>query len=163
MARKQPPRMLPPSQTPGQPGEDDPTYDANAAIVLGLLEEHGEFIHWWNGEGEASRCRDPEAGPEEDPDDGTPLSVVLPHGARSGLTVELAPSLMPWAGSRDGNCLGVYRLEFERLLSTTRPDMLDGVRAQLDEAYRRQDGPAVVAILPEHIIVATCIDRTQAN
>lgn len=157
MARKQPPRMLPPSRSPIPPGAADPAYDANREIVIGLLEAHGDFIHWWNDdEGHASAASiDFECGP--------PLSIVLPPGPPAGSTADLVRSLMPWANSRDGQSPGVFRLEFDELLSEHRPDLLAAVREQLDAAYQRQDGPPVVAILPEHIIVTTCIDRTQAN
>jgi hypothetical protein len=166
MARKRQSQLFPMGPCPEQPGGDDPAYAANAELVVDLLNEHGKHIHWWHGEGEACRCRAEDLGPDEDPDDGPPISVVFPPGDPAGSTSALALSLArehSWVGTIEHGWLGKYRLEFERVLSASRPDMLEAIRVQLDGAYRRQDGAVVVAILPEHVFVTTCVDRSLMN
>lgn len=154
MARERPTRMLPPSQRPKPLGSDEADYAANSKIVEDMLDGWGEDIHSYSVSARARGM-----------DDDNPLLVVLVHPeCFSGPMGKLARTIPGGTTGLDGvGFTGTTRSDFEGLLAKTHLSMLDDVRSQLDECILRQDGPPVAVILPGHLFVTTCIDKTQAN
>lgn len=154
MARKRPTRMLPPSQCPKPLGSDETDYAANSKIVEDMLGGWGEDIHSFYVSAHARGMGD----------DNPPLVVLVHPECYSGSMGKLAREIASGTTGLDGvGFTGMTRSDFEGLLAKSHLSMLDDVRGQLDECICRQDGPPVAVILPGHLFVATCIDKTQAN